>query len=148
MAEVGAVQSRVSSLRRRQPAFREMVLVAYEFRCAMCGYDGRLGTQAVGLDAAHVRWWAFDGPDVVDNALCLCSFHHKLLDRGVLGVTVDARITVSAKFVGRGRAAEEFVLRLVGEALLEPQQGQSLPATSHVNWHQSQVFVAPAREVG
>ncbi len=71
-AEVAMVQHRASELRRRDPRFREAVLVAYEYRCAMCGYDGRIGREAVALDAAHVRWWAFDGPDEVDNSLCLC----------------------------------------------------------------------------
>ncbi len=66
--EVRAARQRAASLRRRDPQFRDAVLVAYEYRCAMCSYDGRLGTEAVGLDAAHVRWWAFDGPDSVDNA--------------------------------------------------------------------------------
>ena len=41
--------------------------------------------------AAPLRWWAFDGPDAVDNGLCLCSFHHKLLDRGVLDIIVPLR---------------------------------------------------------
>ena len=89
----------------------------------MCGYDGRLGTEAVGLDAAHLRWWAFDGPDLVENGLCLCSFHHKLMDRGVLGL----------------------VLRLVGESLILPQRGQAPPAIDHITWHADQVFRAPAR---
>lgn len=65
--EVSAVRARVRQLRRRDPMFRALVLVAYEYRCAVCGYDGRLGAEAVGLDAAHLRWWAFDGPDTVDN---------------------------------------------------------------------------------
>lgn len=143
--EVSLARTRVQQLRRRDPAFRELVLVAYEYRCAMCGYDGRLGTDAVGLDAAHVRWWAFDGPDTVDNGLCLCSFHHKLLDRGVLGITDDHEVSVSAHFVGRGRAAEELVFRLVGQLLLEPQTGQPGPADAHIGWHEEQVFRQPAR---
>ena len=58
--EVDAARSRVTELvtRRRDPQFRERVLVAYEYRCAMCGFDGTLGRDAVGLYAAHVRWWA------------------------------------------------------------------------------------------
>ena len=124
---------------------RERVLVAYEYRCAMCGYDGRLGTDVVGLDAAHLRWWAFEGPDTIDNALCLCVFHHKLLDRGVIGVGDDHTVAVSAYFVGRGRAAEELVLRLVGRPLLEPQRGQPVPNRDHVAWHEAQVFRPPAR---
>jgi len=143
--EVSAVRARAQELRRRDPFFRERVLVAYEYRCAMCGYDGRLDTDAVGLEAAHLRWWAFDGPDAVDNGLCLCTFHHKLLDRGVLGVTGDHEVAVSSHFVGRGRAAEELVLRLVGQPLLEPQRGQPVPAEHHIGWHVEQVFRQPAR---
>jgi putative restriction endonuclease len=143
--EVAAARTRAQKLRRRDPMFRERVLVAYEYRCAMCGYDGRLGTEAVGLDAAHVRWWAFDGPDSVDNALCLCGFHHKLLDRGVLGLTAEHDVAVSAHFVGRGRAAEELVLRLAGRPLLEPQRGSPAPAGDHIAWHRDQVFRQPAR---
>lgn len=43
--------------------------------------------------------WASDGPDTVENGLCLCSFHHKLLDRDVLGVSTQHEVTVSANFV-------------------------------------------------
>lgn len=143
--EIAAVRNRVEQLRRRDPQFRERILVAYEYRCAVCGYDGRLDTDVVGLDAAHVRWWAFDGPDTVDNGLCLCSFHHKLLDRGVLGMTMEHEIAVSSHFVGRGRAAEDLVLRFVGQPLLEPQRGQPAPADDHVGWHAEQVFRGPAR---
>ena len=143
--EVQAVRERAASLRRRDPHFRDAVLVAYEYRCAMCGYDGRLGTEAVGLDAAHVRWWAFEGPDTVDNALCLCSFHHKLLDRGVVGIGDDHTVDVSSRFVGRGHTAEVFVLDLLGKPLHEPQRGQALPALTHVQWHRGQVFSGPAR---
>lgn len=144
-AEVALAKGRVELLRRRDPRFREAVLVAYEYRCAMCGYDGRVGREAVGLDAAHVRWWAFEGPDDVDNALCLCSLHHKLLDRGVMGITTDGDIAVSRLFVGRGRVAEELVVSLVGRPLLDPQRGLPTPAVEHVSWHAEQVFRQPAR---
>ena len=143
--EVEATKIRVAQLRRRDPEFRPLVLVAYEYRCAMCGYDGRLGTEAVGLDAAHLRWWAFEGPELVENGLCLCSFHHKLMDRGALGVNPDRTVAVSAHFVGRGRAAEELVLRLVGQSLMPPQRGHAPPAGDHITWHREQVFRSPAR---
>lgn len=144
-AEVALAKERATSSRRRDPQFREAVLVAYEYRCAMCGYDGLVGREAVALDAAHVRWWAFDGPDDVDNALCLCSLHHKLFDRGVMGITTDGVIAVSRHFVGRSRVAEDLVVSLVGRPLLDPQQGLPAPAGEHVSWHAEQVFRLPAR---
>ncbi len=143
--EVQAAQERMASLRRRDPAFRDRVLVAYEYRCAMCGYDGRLGTEAVALDAAHVRWWAFDGPDTMENGICLCSMHHKLLDRGVVGISDDLTVAVSSRFIGRGRAAEILVLELLGQPLREPQRGQAQPEAAYVEWHRGQVFSGPAR---
>ncbi len=81
----------------------------------------------------------------MENGICLCSFHHKLLDRGVLGVRPDHTVTVSAHFVGRGQAAQTLVLSLVGERLLDPQRGHAPPAVDHIDWHAGQVFRSPAR---
>lgn len=143
--EVAAARSRAATLRRRDPTFRNRVLVAYEYRCAMCGFDGQMDRAAVALDAAHIRWWAFEGPDDLDNALCLCSLHHKLFDRGAVGVTDDRTVSVSSRFIARGDTAERLVLALVGRRLIDPQRGQPTPADEHVQWHGEQVFKAPAR---
>src|SRR4051812_18612840 len=58
--------------RRRTAAWPAQILSAWDRRCAFCGYDGQLGTAAVGIEAAHVRWFNFDGPDDLDNGLALC----------------------------------------------------------------------------
>jgi putative restriction endonuclease len=107
----------------RSAEFRREVLLAYEYRCSFCSYDGLIRQTAVGLDAAHVRWWAFEGPDVVANGLALCSLHHKLFDKGVLGIDAERRVTVSAHFVGRSDAARGLVSDLVGRPVLGPQAG-------------------------
>ena len=63
------------------------MLTAYEYQCAVrLRIRWTLLREAVGLEAAHIRWWAADGPDEVDNAVALCSLHHKLLDRGAIGL--------------------------------------------------------------
>ncbi|WP_329315815.1 phosphorothioated DNA-binding restriction endonuclease [Streptomyces sp. NBC_01262] len=126
--------------RQRDRRMRELVLTAYEYQCAFCGYDGRIGAMPVGLEAAHVRWWAFDGPDDVDNGLCLCSLHHKLFDKGVLGVGDGHRILVSQHFVGRSPVAREHVTALAGRPLLGPQPGTRPIAAAHRAWHTEQVF--------
>ncbi|UUU32291.1 HNH endonuclease [Streptomyces sp. CA-210063] len=130
----------VPARRQRDRRMRELVLTAYEYRCAFCGYDGRIGTVPVGLEAAHVRWWAFGGPDDVDNGLCLCSLHHKLFDKGVLGVDDGHRILVSQHFVGHSPAAREHVVALAGRPLIGPQPGIRPVAADHRAWHTSQVF--------
>ncbi|MEU3732905.1 phosphorothioated DNA-binding restriction endonuclease [Streptomyces sp. NPDC033538] len=135
--------------RQRDRRMREMVLTAYEYQCAFCGYDGRIGAVPVGLEAAHVRWWAFDGPDDVENGLCLCSLHHKLFDKGVLGLGEGHgkghRILVSQSFVGHSTAAREHVIALAGRSLIGPQPGVRPIAAAHRSWHTSQVFYGSPR---
>ncbi|MEV8631158.1 phosphorothioated DNA-binding restriction endonuclease [Streptosporangium sp. NPDC051023] len=130
---------------RRDPAFRRRVLMAYEYACAFCAYDGWLDGTAVGLDAAHVRWWAFDGPDEPANGLCLCAIHHKLFDKGVLGLSPERTVTVSARFVGRSASAQDMVLALAGRPVRAPQPGLDPVDPRHIAWHNRQVFRTPAR---
>jgi putative restriction endonuclease len=63
--------------RRRDPNFRKRVLTAYEYRCAVCGFDVRLAGVSVALDAAHIRWHQAAGPVEEANGLALCVLHHK-----------------------------------------------------------------------
>ncbi|MFJ5305592.1 phosphorothioated DNA-binding restriction endonuclease [Streptomyces sp. NPDC088350] len=138
--EASETEQLPAARKRRDPRMREQVLTAYEYRCAFCGYDGRIGAVPVGLEAAHVRWWAFDGPDDVDNGLCLCSLHHKLFDKGVLGIGDEHHILVSQRFVGHSPAAREHVTALAGRPLIGPQPGGRPVAAAYRSWHTSQVF--------
>jgi putative restriction endonuclease len=124
--------------RRRDAGWRSAVLQGWDRQCAFCGYDGQLAGAAVGIDAAHVRWFAFGGPDALDNGLALCALHHKLFDLGVLGLDVGLRVQVSAAFSARtiaGRALYELDGRQ-----LAPRPGTRVPAAEHVSWHRREVF--------
>ena len=129
---------------KRDPNFRPLVLDIYEHRCAVCGYDGRIGQSDLALEAAHVKWHAAGGPDLPENGLALCVFHHRALDRGALGLTEDGRILVSERVHG-GDAVEHWLHRYAGAALREPAPGRSGPATGYVRWHRREVFQEPAR---
>lgn len=130
----------VARKKLRRPGFAEEVLRAYAYQCAMCGFDGALGRNPVGLEAAHVRWHSQDGPDVIANGLALCALHHALFDLGVLGLTADLRIQVSSLYVTRSAAGRRAVADLSGQVLLAPQQGQPVVEVDHINWHHRQVF--------
>jgi len=56
--------------------------VRWDRQCGSCGYDGQLGNAAVGIEAAHVRWSNFDGPDDLDNGLEVRVLDHKLFHAG------------------------------------------------------------------
>ena len=80
---------------KRDPNFRPNILKAYEYRCAVCGFDMRLGRNPVALEAAHIKWRQAGGPDLEVNGLALCSLHHKLFDRGAFTLSNDLEILVS-----------------------------------------------------
>lgn len=140
-AEVALADSRHPVIeRRRDPGWRSAVLQAWDRQCAFCGYDGQLAGASIGVDAAHVRWFAFDGPNSLDNGLALCTLHHKLFDIGVLGLDADLRILVSSAFTARtpaGRSVYEL-----HQQSLSPRPGTSTPAPAHIDWHRREVFKA------
>lgn len=124
--------------RKRSAAWRVAVIESWDRQCAFCGYDGQLAGAPVGLDAAHVRWFSFQGPDELDNGLALCTLHHKLFDRGVLGLGHDLQVLVSGAFTARTRAGRN-VYDLHGRPLTA-RPGIRLPHAAHVRWHTSEVF--------
>lgn len=126
--------------RRRDPLFRSKVLAAYGYECAMCGWDGRLFQQSVGLSAAHLRWHSHDGPDDVSNGLSLCELHHKLLDLGVIGLTLASEIVVADAFVARSEVGYRLGHELQGRPVRRPLPRFESPAAEHIEWHQRQVF--------
>ncbi|WP_067480867.1 phosphorothioated DNA-binding restriction endonuclease [Actinomadura hibisca] len=147
LEETGLDMGRVTvvrTLRPRDPEFRARVLDAYDHRCAFCGYNGWLGGASVGVDSAHLRWHAHGGPDDLGNGLCLCALHHRLLDRGVLGLTGERTIAVSGGFSGAGAATATFVHELSGRPVAEPRSGGRAVEETHIDWHTRQVFRRPA----
>lgn len=129
---------RAAMQRRRNPAWRTAVLQAWDRQCAFCGYDGQLAGASAGIDAAHVRWFTFDGPDDLDNGLALCALHHKLFDLGALGLDLNLRVLVSAVFTARASAGRA-VYELHGR-LLTPRPGTVTPSAGHITWHTREVF--------
>ncbi len=134
--------------RRRDPAFREKVLLAYEYRCCVCGHDLRMGGHAIGLEAAHIKWFQARGPDVVQNGLALCSLHHKIFDLGAFTVLPGNHQIVFSRHLhvnGRRRHQGEAA-RAPRRRLIPPQGRECLPNPEFLAWHRVEVFKEPARE--
>lgn len=94
----------------------------YGHRCQVCGevIEGPAGPYA---EAAHIRPLGrpHDGPDSVDNILCLCPNHHVMFDLGVFAIgedyrllgiegelTVDARHEIGGEHLAYRRGMFEF----------------------------------------
>ena len=79
----------------RDPQFRVRVLTVYGYTCAVCGFDVRLGETALGIEAAHIKWYQAGGPNIETNGLALCILHHKLFDRGAFTIALNRQVQVS-----------------------------------------------------
>ncbi|MEN9692448.1 MAG: hypothetical protein RLZZ330_92 [Actinomycetota bacterium] len=124
--------------KKRDSQWPAKILQAWESQCAFCGYDGKIDNAPVGIDAAHVRWFNQDGPDEMDNGLALCSLHHRLLDRGVIGFKDPETLTVSKTFSAVTESGKRIYELL--DVKLKPRSGTVLPAEKHVEWHKVNIF--------
>lgn len=129
---------------RRDASFRSKVLRAYGHRCAVCGYDLRLGAADLALEAAHIKWHQAEGPDIESNGLALCSLHHKMFDRGAFSISDDLRILVSQDVCGSFRL-DESLLTFHGRDIGRPQSPDYYPREEYLRWHREEVFRSPAR---
>ena len=144
---VGLSLQQESALRRRRdPKFRTRVLVAYEYRCALCGLDLRIGNVTIALEAAHIRWHQADGPDTEANGIALCSTHHKVFDLGAFTIHTDHRVLVSERVHGSGQF-EDVLLRHHGAPINPPVRPEHAPSPDHLIWHRRQVFKEKARSL-
>ena len=127
-------------VRPRDPRFRVNVIQAYEYRCAICGYDIRIDDQLMGLEAAHIRWHANGGPDEVTNGLALCVIHHKAFDRGGIGLSNELELLVSTELHGQNEAWDFWFRKYEGQIIRLPRQSRNEPEPRHLAWHRQQVF--------
>ena len=131
---------------KRDPNFRVNILKAYEYRCAVCGFDVRLGHHPVALEAAHIKWRQAGGPDVEVNGLALCSLHHKLFDRGAFTLSNELEILVSDDAHGTA-GFHEWLMRFHGEKLNFPQRQTYYPSENFTRWHVKEVSQGEYKEL-
>ena len=131
---------------KRDPNFRPNILKAYEYKCAVCGFDVKLGHSSVALEAAHIKWRQAGGPDLEVNGLALCSLHHKLFDRGAFTLSNHLEILVSDDAYG-SVGFHEWLMRFHGEKLNFPQRQTYYPSENYTRWHVREVFQGDYREL-
>ena len=105
-----------------------------------------MGGHAIGLEAAHIKWFQARGPDVVQNGLALCSLHHKIFDLGAFTVLPANHQIVFSRHLMGGDDTKAKLLALHGAGLIQPQGKECLPQPEFLAWHRAEVFKEPARE--
>jgi putative restriction endonuclease len=130
----------------RDPYFRDRVLRAYEYQCAVCGFNVRIGDSLVALEAAHIKWHQAGGPDSEENGIALCTLHHKLFDRGAFTISEEMRLKVSERAHGT-LGFQEWLMKFHGHAIRPPQRQAYYPGSVFVDWHVREVFKGYPRQL-
>ena len=136
----------VPTAQRRDPNFRAKILKAYEYKCAICGFDVKLRNQPVALEASHIKWHQAEGPDTEVNGLALCSLHHKLFDRGAFTLSDQLKVLVSDDAHGTV-GFEEWLMNFHGTRINFPQRQSYYPDSDFIGWHVREVFQGDYREL-
>jgi putative restriction endonuclease len=117
----------IRSIRQRlhQAVFRERVLAAYGYRCALSGLpEARL------IDAAHIvpDDEELGQPDV-RNGICMSKIHHAAFDAGLIGIDADLIVHVSRRLLELrdGTLLGQSLKTLEGQKLTVPDDPRSLP---------------------
>ncbi|MDF1537243.1 MAG: HNH endonuclease, partial [bacterium] len=109
----------------------------------ICQYDVRLGNTLIGIEAAHIKWVAANGPDEIQNGIALCTIHHKAFDRGAISLSPDYKLLVSENVIGE-YWADKLFRNYSGNQIKLPISENYYPEGKHISWHMKEVFRAPA----
>jgi len=126
--------------RGREARFRNIVVTAYDFTCALTGYRVNLIDGSL-VEAAHIHQFKQDGGNEPQNGIALSKNSHWLFDHGLWSLTDDYRVIVtSADFEETG--PEAFLLRAMkGKPILLPALRHLHPDPRHLAWHREQVLL-------
>ena len=136
----------VFETKERSLNFRNSILRAYEYKCAVCGFDVKLGATPIALEASHIKWKSHSGPNKEVNGLALCVMHHKLFDLGAFTLSKELHILVSDDVYGT-RGFNESLMDFHGERISLPQRRLYYPELEFIGWHVREVFKGNYREI-
>jgi putative restriction endonuclease len=121
----------------RDRVFRQVVLRAYDKRCAITGLKLINGGGRAEVDAAHIRPVEASGPDIVSNGIALSGTAHWMFDRGLIGLADDMEILISRHV--NDPDAVRGVINKTGRAIM-PRRAFERPHTHFLQWHREHCF--------
>lgn len=132
----------------RTRGFRQAVIEAYDYRCAVCGLKiCSPDSLSWEVEAAHIVPHRIMGKDDIWNGLALCHLHHWAFDVGWFTLLDNYNIKVSSRVYRLspdfGRMGEfEFIksLNTKRPRILLPINDVIYPHLNSIKWHRENVF--------
>ncbi|HSH53243.1 MAG TPA: HNH endonuclease, partial [Bacteroidales bacterium] len=138
--------NRTYSLRKR--GFRQAVMEAYDYKCAICGLKLNSPNLSIWeVEAAHIVPHSVMGKDDLWNGISLCRFHHWAFDVGWFTILSDYTVKLSNRYKDLpkdyGRVLNfDFLGDTVQDKkrIILPNRQASYPHQRSIRWHQQNVF--------
>jgi putative restriction endonuclease len=121
----------------RDRVFRQVVLRAYNDRCAVTGLRFINGGGRAEVDAAHIWPVQHNGPDIINNGIALSGTAHWMFDRGLISLSDDLEILISRQ-VNDLDSVRAFVNKN-GQAI-PPARPADRPHPHFLKWHRDNCF--------
>jgi putative restriction endonuclease len=121
----------------RDRVFRQVVLRAYDSRCAITGLKVINGGGRAEVAAAHIRPVAENGPDIISNGIALSGTVHWMFDRGLIGLSDDLAILLSRQL--NDPDGVRALINKSGHAL-PPKRTMEHPHPAYLRWHREHCF--------
>jgi putative restriction endonuclease len=141
---------RLVSTLERATAFRDEVIKAYGYTCAVTQFTAGIvprGRVTSLIDAAHIRPIASSGPDDASNGLALTPTVHRLFDAGLFTVRAERNggleLHVSPQLQERMIESPDRTSHIElrdGARLILPTEPRAWPSLEQVRFHQRHVF--------
>src|SRR5690606_31427379 len=122
----------------RDPAFRRIVIEAYDFRCSATGWRVILPDSRVMVEAAHIVPFAESQNDNPRNGLALTPSFHWALDAGAIAPGPDFKWHVS-KNIDRRFPENKPLCDLDGTSLILPKDRNYWPKEEWLEWRYSRL---------
>ncbi len=116
-----------------QHRFRQMVLAAYNYKCAITGIH-----LPELLVASHIVPWKSDKKSRIDprNGICLNALHDRAFDRGLITFDDDCKIMLSRKL---STSNHDYFGSFAGKQLSLPSRFR--PLVDFIRFHRKNIFV-------
>jgi|SRR5579883_2060381 len=121
----------------RDRIFRQIVLRAYNERCAITGLRLINGSGRAEVAAAHIRPVEANGPDIVSNGIALSGTAHWMFDRGLIGLSDDLQVLISRQ--ANDPDAVRALINPSGRAI-PPLRNSERPHPHFLRWHREHCF--------
>lgn len=125
-----------SKIRKKQELFRRVILQNYDNKCCIC--DVNVSELLVG---SHIKPWNKDKENRLNpsNGLCLCVFHDKCFDLGLITISENYEIIVSESLKqSNSKFIIDNIIKYEGKTIRLPSDNP--PGKEFIKYHQKEIF--------